>query len=171
MHSQVQGRQPKKYPPPIHSDLCSPTAYATRETRHGHIHDSGAYLDLPWAHIMSPVSIAPPHTSTSLGTHLVWSVSARLASGLTCGLMSLKPPSPLVISDISRCLHPPVPCAPKHHPMHTVRVFTRGGRTFACQGTDKRHLYYCSNTPDLSTRAMLTVCRRYKNKKKKIEAF
>ena len=166
MHSQVH-----RHPPPIHSDLCSPTAYATREMRYGHTPGSGTCLDLPVPHSMSPVCKSVPHMSISLGTHRVWSVRTLVVSGPTCGVKSLKPTSPLVIPDISRCLHPPVPCAPKHHPMHTVRVFTRGGRTFACRGTDERHLYYCSNTPDLSTRAMLTVCRRSLKKKKKIEAF
>ena len=93
---------------------------------------------LPVPHSMSPVCRIVPYMSTSLGTHLVWSVSTRFASGLTCCLMSLKTASPLVIINISRCLHPPVPCAPKHHSMHTIRVFTRGGRTFACRGTNKR---------------------------------
>ena len=60
------------------------------------------------AHSTSHVTIAPSHLSTSTGTHLVWSVSTRLASGLTCGLMSSKPASPLVITDISLCLHQPV---------------------------------------------------------------
>ena len=60
------------------------------------------------AHSTSLATIAPPHPSASTGTHLVWSVSTHLASGLTCGFMSSKPASPLVITDISLCLHQPV---------------------------------------------------------------
>ena len=49
--------------PPIHSDLRSPTAYATREMRYGHIPGSGACLDLPVPHSMSPVIYLLLYTS------------------------------------------------------------------------------------------------------------
>ena len=59
-----------KVSPPIHSDLCPPTAYATREVRHGHIPGSRrAYLNLPVLHRMSPVCRDVPHVLPSLGTY------------------------------------------------------------------------------------------------------
>jgi hypothetical protein len=65
MHSQVQKASTHKYPPPLHSDLCSPTAYATREMRYGHIPGSGACLDLPVPHSISPVQIRSTYVNFS----------------------------------------------------------------------------------------------------------
>jgi hypothetical protein len=49
--------------PPIHSDLRSPTAYATREMRYGHIPCSGAYL----CRIAGLLSINPQTRFTLFG--------------------------------------------------------------------------------------------------------
>ena len=87
--------------PPIHSDLCSPTAYATREMRYGHIPGSGACLDLPVPHSMSHVCKTVPHMSISLITHRVWSVRTHVVSGPTCGVTSLESAVPLTMAKLN----------------------------------------------------------------------
>ena len=83
--------------PPIHSDLCSSTAYATREMRYGHIPGSGAYLYLTTCTLLCKTV---SHTSPSLGTHLMWSARTHLASGRTCSVMSLKTAAPLTMAKL-----------------------------------------------------------------------
>ena len=51
--------------------------------------------------------------------------------------VSSKPARPIVITDVSLRLHQPVTWAPTHHPLHTIRVSTRGGRTSACRGINQ----------------------------------